>query len=38
MSISYAVEPDLSIGDFLAVLKSSTLAGRRPVDDPARIQ
>jgi len=38
MTIVYATEPDLSIEDFLAVLVSSTLAERRPVDDRARIQ
>ncbi|WP_339690808.1 GNAT family N-acetyltransferase [Celeribacter baekdonensis] len=35
--ITYAIEPDLSSEEFLAVLHGSTLAERRPVDDPARI-
>jgi len=38
MVISYALEPSLSIDDFLAVLHSSTLAERRPVEDAVRLQ
>jgi GNAT superfamily N-acetyltransferase len=38
MSIIYALEPDLSVQEFRAVLIASTLAQRRPVDDPARLQ
>ncbi|MDO8349026.1 MAG: GNAT family N-acetyltransferase [Planctomycetota bacterium] len=37
MTISYAIEPDLSADEFLDVLRRSTLAERRPVDDRARI-
>lgn len=33
----YAVEPDLNPVEFIDVLKRSTLAERRPVDDPQRI-
>ena len=33
----YAVEPELSPAEFIDVLKRSTLAERRPVDDPQRI-
>jgi len=35
--VSYQLEPDLSAGDFIAVLESSGLAERRPVGEPARI-
>ncbi|MEZ6038623.1 MAG: GNAT family N-acetyltransferase [Planctomycetota bacterium] len=35
--IHYALEPDLSVEDFTSVLRRSTLAERRPVDDPQRI-
>lgn len=31
--IEYAIEPDLSVDEFIRVLKTSTLAERRPVDD-----
>ena len=33
MSTTYQLEPDLSPGEFIDVLKRSTLAERRPVDD-----
>ena len=36
--VRYASEPKLSVEDFAKVLKSSTLAERRPVDDPARLE
>ncbi|MBV8510742.1 MAG: GNAT family N-acetyltransferase [Xanthobacteraceae bacterium] len=35
--ISYALEPDLSAEEFRSVLIASTLAQRRPVHDPARL-
>lgn len=35
--IRYALEPSLSVAEFIDVLRRSTLAERRPVDDPARI-
>lgn len=35
--ITYAIEPDLSPEEFLALLRASTLADRRPVDQPQRI-
>ena len=35
--IEYALEPDLTVEEFSAVLKTSTLAERRPVDDLARL-
>ena len=38
MPIVYAVEPDLPVEEFRAVLVASTLAQRRPVDDPGRLQ
>jgi GNAT superfamily N-acetyltransferase len=34
----YQLEPDLSADEFVAVLRQSTLAERRPVDQPDRIQ
>ena len=38
MTIAYAVEADLSADEFVDVLRRSTLAERRPVDDRARIE
>lgn len=38
MDIQYAVEPDLSAEEFLDVLKRSTLAERRPIDEPDTIR
>lgn len=38
MTIHYAIEHDLSADEFLDVLRRSTLAERRPVDDRPRIQ
>ncbi|HEX7020393.1 MAG TPA: hypothetical protein VF159_10300, partial [Gemmatimonadaceae bacterium] len=35
--IVYAVEPHLGADDFIDILRRSTLAARRPVDDPAVI-
>lgn len=35
--VFYAQEPDLSVEEFVDVLRRSTLAERRPVDDPAVI-
>ena len=35
--IAYASEPDLSTDEYIEVLTRSTLAERRPVDDPCRI-
>ncbi|WP_460273796.1 GNAT family N-acetyltransferase [Celeribacter sp. ULVN23_4] len=35
--ITYAIEPDLSANEFLALLAASTLAERRPMDQPQRI-
>ncbi|QDU57778.1 GNAT family N-acetyltransferase [Aeoliella mucimassa] len=37
MTITYAVEPQLSVEEFVGVLERSTLAARRPVDDLPRI-
>lgn len=37
MEISYALEPDLAVEEFVSVLQRSTLAARRPVDDTERI-
>lgn len=36
-TITYAVEPALSADEFVSVLRRSTLAERRPVDDADRI-
>jgi GNAT superfamily N-acetyltransferase len=38
MQVAYALEPDLSSSEFIDVLRRSTLAERRPVDDSARIE
>ncbi|WP_035871806.1 GNAT family N-acetyltransferase [Cucumibacter marinus] len=39
MHISYAVEPDLSLDEFMSVVTRSTLGERRPYkDDPERAQ
>lgn len=35
--ITYSLEPDLSAEEFQSVLRSSTLAERRPADDLARL-
>lgn len=37
MEITYAVESGLTVGEFIDVLRRSTLAERRPVDDTARV-
>jgi len=37
MTISYSLEPHLSAAEFIDVLRRSTLAERRPVDDAATI-
>ena len=34
----YALEPELGANEFIDVLKRSTLAERRPVNEPARIE
>ena len=36
-SITYHIEPNLSSQEFIDVLKASTLAERRPIDNPDRI-
>jgi predicted N-acetyltransferase YhbS len=38
MDIAYALEPDLDTEEFLDVLTRSTLAERRPVDEPGTIR
>jgi predicted N-acetyltransferase YhbS len=38
MKINYQIENDLSAEEFTAVLHASTLAERRPVDEPDRIR
>lgn len=38
MDLAYAIEPDLCAEEFVAVLRRSTLAERRPVDDLQRIE
>jgi ribosomal protein S18 acetylase RimI-like enzyme len=37
MEVRYAIEPDLSADEFIDVLRRSTLAERRPIDDRDRI-
>lgn len=34
----YDIEPNLAVDEFIDVLRRSTLAERRPVDDPARLE
>lgn len=34
VNTEYALEPDLAVAEFIDVLRRSTLAERRPVDDP----
>ena len=34
----YQLEPDLNVGEFVDLLKRSTLAERRPVDDEAQME
>jgi GNAT superfamily N-acetyltransferase len=36
--VAYALEPGLDAGEFIDVLVRSTLAGRRPVDEPETIR
>ncbi len=38
MNVSYDVEPNLSAEEFIDVLRRSTLAERRPIDDPVAIR
>ncbi len=38
MDLVYAIEPDLAADEFIDVLRRSTLAERRPVDQPERIE
>jgi ribosomal protein S18 acetylase RimI-like enzyme len=38
VQIEYATEPDLGATEFVDVLRRSTLAARRPVDDPSTIE
>ncbi len=38
MSVAYQLEPHLGAEEFIDVLRRSTLAERRPVDDPERIR
>ncbi|MBX3441883.1 MAG: GNAT family N-acetyltransferase [Planctomyces sp.] len=37
-TVDYQLEPQLSADEFVDVLRRSTLAERRPVDDPPRIE
>jgi ribosomal protein S18 acetylase RimI-like enzyme len=34
MDVTYQLEPDLTVDEFIDVLRRSTLADRRPVDEP----
>lgn len=38
MSVEYQLEPELTAVEFISVLRRSTLAERRPVDDSERIE
>jgi GNAT superfamily N-acetyltransferase len=37
-AVSYALEPNLTASQFIDLLRRSTLAERRPIDEPATIQ
>jgi ribosomal protein S18 acetylase RimI-like enzyme len=37
MSLTYHINPELTVEQFIQVLRDSTLAERRPVDEPDRI-
>jgi len=37
MTIDYQLEPDLSVDEFVDILRRSGLAERRPVDEPATL-
>lgn len=38
MTITYSHDRAITVGEFIDVLRRSTLAERRPVDDPARME
>ena len=38
MKISYKINPKISVEEFIDILKKSTLAERRPIDDNERIE
>ena len=38
MSVSYQLEPDLPVAEFADVLERSTLAERRPMNEPATLE
>lgn len=38
LNVTYGVEPQLAVDEFIPVLVESTLGERRPVDDPERIR
>jgi predicted N-acetyltransferase YhbS len=38
MKISYAIEPNVAVDEFIDLLKRSTLAERRPLDEPETMQ
>jgi GNAT superfamily N-acetyltransferase len=38
MQVAYDLDPHLTVAEFRDVLVASTLAERRPVDDPARLE
>lgn len=38
MDVAYAIEPELGVEEFLDLLARSTLAERRPVDEPETIR
>ena len=38
MDVSYQLEPDLAVDEFVDVLRRSTLAERRPVDEPETLR
>lgn len=38
MNVIYQLEPDLTVAEFTDVLRRSTLAERRPMDEPATLE
>src|SRR5580765_2507840 len=38
MAITYALEPELTAAEFRAILVASTLAERRPAEEPKRLE
>lgn len=37
MTVAYDIEPELTVAEFVDVMRRSTLADRRPLEDPERV-